>query len=453
MNEKFIQYFKDTFFKNEIELNNFLSSLSKRLKKTIRVNTNKIESEILLERLKNLWYLLTPTFSKNVFYIERWENFNEIERRLWFSLEHLLWYFYIQELWASSSVFYLSDWKVDNSDYLILDIASSPGGKTTQLWEFYPKSFIVANEISRDRTASLISNIERMGLENVWVTCYNGQFIGRLTETFDKILLDAPCSWEWIGFKAIETLKYWNIKNVKKIADLQEKLFESGLNALKIWWEMLYSTCTMNKIEDEWVIENILKKYPESFEIVLQKRFWPHIDNTWWFFVCKIKKLKPIDYKFSHKTELYNEDIKQLTNSSKDIIQKFCKKTWLNLDGKLLLDYKWEILILNKSESFNEIKNRLYFIKLSKKIWKIEKNEFIPYYYLWRDFELPNVVKYEIQDQIELDGYLRWAEIHPGSDFSPGVIQIQFDKINIWLGFVSSEGKIKNIFPKLWLRK
>ncbi|HBA45081.1 TPA: hypothetical protein DEG21_05255 [Patescibacteria group bacterium] len=55
-----------------------------------------------------------------------------------------------------------------------------------------------------------------------------------MTETFDKILLDAPCSGEGIGFKSENTLKYWNIKNVTKIGDLQQKLFEAGLNSLKI---------------------------------------------------------------------------------------------------------------------------------------------------------------------------------------------------------------------------
>ncbi|EKE26021.1 MAG: rRNA (Cytosine-C(5)-)-methyltransferase RsmF, partial [uncultured bacterium (gcode 4)] len=304
MNSKFIEYFKENFFKSENDLKIFLSSLDKHLKKTIRINTNKISPDILLERLKKYNYDLSPTFSKNVYYIERWENFDELEKRLGFTLEHLMWFFYIQELWASSSVFYLSDWKIDETNYLILDMASSPGWKTTQLEEFYPNSFIVANEFSRDRTAQLIANIERMWSENVWLTCYNWQFIWRLTETFDKILLDAPCSWEWIWFKAIESLKYWNLKNVKKIADLQEKLFESWLNALKVGWEMLYSTCTMNKIENEWVIENVLRKYPDSFEIITQKRFWPHIDNTWWFFVTRIKKLKSVDYKFSKKIEL-----------------------------------------------------------------------------------------------------------------------------------------------------
>ncbi|MDD2487364.1 MAG: hypothetical protein PHS92_03270 [Candidatus Gracilibacteria bacterium] len=451
MNEKFIEYFRKNFFENEDELKIFLSSLSKHLKKTIRVNTNKIGSDELVERMKNLGYDLNPTFSKNVFYIERGENFDEIERRLGFSLEHLMGYFYIQELGASSSVFYLSDGVVDKKPYLILDMASSPGGKTTQLAEFYPNSFIVANEFSRDRTAQLIANIERMGNENIGITCYNGQFIGRLTETFDKILLDAPCSGEGIGFKAIETLRYWNLKNVKKIADLQEKLFESGLNALKVGGEMLYSTCTMNKIEDEGVVGNIMNKYPGSFEISFEKRFWPHIDNTGGFFVCRIKKLSSIDYRFSPKFELCNEDIKELSNNDRRIIEKFSKEKGLDLENHSLLNYKGEILAMKSGNSYKEIQKRLYFIRLGKKIGKIEKGEFTPNYYLGRDFELAKVQKYDIKDQMELDNFLRGMEI--GENLKDGIVQIRFDNINIGLGFASNSGRIKNIFPKLWLRK
>ena len=82
MNEKFIEYFKGNFFKDEKELKVFLESLSKRLKKTIRVNTEKIDVKVLLERMRKLGYRLENTFSKNVFYIERGENFEETEKRL-----------------------------------------------------------------------------------------------------------------------------------------------------------------------------------------------------------------------------------------------------------------------------------------------------------------------------------------------------------------------------------
>lgn len=452
MNEKFINYFRENFFDDNEKLKVFLGSLHKNIKKSIRVNTNKIDVKELLKRLKKYWYETIPTFNDKVFYIERWENYSNIEKRLGFSLEHLLGYFYIQELWASSSVFYLADSKIDNSDYLILDMASSPGGKTTQLGEYYPNSFIVANEISRDRTPQLISNIERMWSDNIWVTCYNGQFIGRLTETFDKILLDAPCSGEGIGFKSEDTLKYWNIKNVVKIWALQQKLFEAGLNALKVWWEMLYSTCTMNKIENEGIMLNALKKYPGSFKIVFQKRFWPHIDETGWFFVCKITKLKSIDYKINEKAELSNSEIKNLTLNEQKILDKFCENSWLDLFNFEIFKYKDEVLILKKSEAINKIKDRLYFIKFWKKIGKIEKWQFTPNYYIWRDFPLPKIPAYIIKDDLELNNYLRWAPIW--DNINEEIIQIKYDDLNIWLGFLDkTTSKIKNIFPISWRRK
>ncbi len=452
MNEKFKLYFKTNFFKDQIELDKFLSSLTKHLVKTIRINTNKTSVINLKKRLEKLNYKLSNTFINNVFYTERAENFDELEKRLWFSIEHLIWLFYIQELWASSSVYFLSNWKIDKKEHLILDMASSPGWKTTQLSEYYPNSFIVANEFDKNRTPQLISNIERMWSDNIWITCYNWQFIWRLTETFDKVLLDAPCSGEWIGFKSAESLKYWNIKNVKKISELQKKLFESGLNALKIWWEMLYSTCTMNKIENEQIIDEILKKHPWSFKIIFQKRFWPHIDETWWFFVCKIQKLKSISYHFTPKKELFNTEIKSLEKHEEKILDIFCNKNGLNLENYLIFKYKNEMLALKKQDVYEKIKNRIYFFKLWKKIWKIEWNRFVPNYYVWRDFELEKVFKYKIKDSQELDNYLRWQEIW--ENIKENLIQIQFEGLNIWLGTLNKETwKIRNLFPTWWMRR
>jgi 16S rRNA (cytosine1407-C5)-methyltransferase len=71
MNNSFKQYFKENFFPDEKILDTFIKSLGKPLKKTIRVNTNKISVSELKERLELQNYILTPTFQENVFYIER----------------------------------------------------------------------------------------------------------------------------------------------------------------------------------------------------------------------------------------------------------------------------------------------------------------------------------------------------------------------------------------------
>lgn len=155
-------------------------------------------------------------------------------------------------------------------------MAASPGGKTTQLAEHFPNSIIVANEPTRDRMAQLVSNTERLGNDRTMITNYDGGFYSNLPETFDRILLDAPCSGEGIGFKESQTVKYWNLKNIHTIARLQTKLLDAAFRALKTGGELLYSTCTLNKFENEGVVNTVQARHPESFEVLFEKRFWPH---------------------------------------------------------------------------------------------------------------------------------------------------------------------------------
>ena len=98
MNSAFKDYFKENFFQDEKELEVFLSSLHKHLTKTIRINWNKATVEEEIKSLEAKSYELEPTFQPNVFYAKRKEDSGELERRLGFTLDHLLGKFYIQEL-------------------------------------------------------------------------------------------------------------------------------------------------------------------------------------------------------------------------------------------------------------------------------------------------------------------------------------------------------------------
>ena len=113
-------------------------------------------------------------------------------------------------------------------------MAASPGGKTTQLAEMYPNSFIIANEPTRERIPQLLQNLDRMGSVNIGVTLYPGQYFRHTPEVFDRILLDAPCSGEGTLYKGTDATKHWHIKNIKTIARLQEKLLDASIVALKI---------------------------------------------------------------------------------------------------------------------------------------------------------------------------------------------------------------------------
>ena len=195
LNERFTSYFHDTFFQDkEDEFHSFLAAIEQPIPRTIRIKPGK-EEQVQKNLEKDGW-ILTSTNIPRVYSMDRREDFDPLERRLGFSLDHLLGNFYIQELAAATPVDILADSTIQTDNFLILDMASSPGGKTTQLAEYYPNSFIIANEPTRERIPQLLQNLERMETPNVGVTLYPGQYWKHLPETFDRILLDAPCSGE-----------------------------------------------------------------------------------------------------------------------------------------------------------------------------------------------------------------------------------------------------------------
>ena len=147
-------------------------------------------------RLEKDGWILKPTEIPRMFQVDRKPDFNPLERRLGMSVDHLIGNFYIQELAAAHPVNLLANGKIHEDNFLILDMASSPGGKTTQLAEYFPNSFIIANEPSRERIPQLLQNLSRMHTPNVGITLYPGQQWRHFTEIFDRILLDAPCSGE-----------------------------------------------------------------------------------------------------------------------------------------------------------------------------------------------------------------------------------------------------------------
>lgn len=122
--------------------------------------------EQVRKNLESDGWVLIATHIDRVFAMDRREDFDPLERRLGFSMDHLIGNFYIQELAAAHPVDILANSMIHTERFLILDMAASPGGKTTQLAEYYPDSFIIANEPTRERLPQLLQNLERMGSSN-----------------------------------------------------------------------------------------------------------------------------------------------------------------------------------------------------------------------------------------------------------------------------------------------
>ena len=223
----------------------------------LRVNTLKCSAD-KLSRLIGFELKNTP-FCREGFYIP------EEVQSIGNSPLHHAGAFYVQEPSATSAVEMLG---VEEGDK-VLDLCAAPGGKSTQIAaKLNGKGLLWSNEIVKSRAIILLSNIERMGVRNAVVSnCRPDALCEKLKGYFDKILVDAPCSGEGMFRKNCGAVSEWSVEHVKSCAVRQLRILNSAKYALKEGGELVYSTCTFSREENEEVITRFIKENP-GFSIV-----------------------------------------------------------------------------------------------------------------------------------------------------------------------------------------
>ena len=295
------------------EFQEYLNILKTSPPRSIRCNTLKISPQDLKTRLESKGWKIIQPFSKNpeVMLLNNELQPGELGR----ALEHLLGYYYIQELASMLPVIALEP----NSNELILDLAAAPGSKTTQIAACIKNTgTIIANEISLGRIKILASNLERCGCANTIITKKEGAALCKKLKNqnyqFDRILVDAPCSGEGTLRTSYKTYLMWNIKTIKSLPKIQKSLIKSALEILKPEGILIYSTCTHAPEENEAVIDSILKENKniklekiqlqiktrpgitswdnQTYDAEVKKcaRIYPQDNNTEGFFIAKLRK-------------------------------------------------------------------------------------------------------------------------------------------------------------------
>lgn len=232
-----------------------IGMLTKRLT-TIRVNTIKITIRELMEILKNN----NIKFERVLWYEDALIVKNVTEKELQKLKEYKEGKFYIQSLPSMVPPLVLSPKEDEN----VLDMTSAPGSKTTQMAALMKnKGHILANELDKIRIEQLKYNVKCQGANIVEVRQGRGEDLGKIfPNMFDKVLLDTPCSGEgrFIA-NSVQTYKSWSEKTVNELVKIQKRLFKSAYSACKENGIIVYSTCTINKKENEeivdWAIKNL----------------------------------------------------------------------------------------------------------------------------------------------------------------------------------------------------
>ncbi len=146
----------------------------------------------------------------------------------------------------------------------VLDIAAAPGSKATQMAAMMEsRGRVVAVDVDRARAQRLAFNVERQGARIVEVVAGDGVAVAAASpESFDRVLVDAPCSGEGLFLVGEpNTYRSWSQRLRSRSAASQRRLLDAGVKALKPGGSLVYSTCTLNPVENELAVDDLLRRH------------------------------------------------------------------------------------------------------------------------------------------------------------------------------------------------
>uniref|UniRef100_A0A4W6FK02 tRNA (cytosine(34)-C(5))-methyltransferase n=1 Tax=Lates calcarifer TaxID=8187 RepID=A0A4W6FK02_LATCA len=166
----------------------------------------------------------------------------------------------------------------------ILDMCAAPGSKTAQLIEMlhsdmdvpFPEGFVIANDVDNKRCYLLVHQAKRLNSPCIMVVNHDASCIPTLQIDsdgkkdilfYDRILCDVPCSGDGTMRKNIDVWKKWTTSNSLHLHGLQLRIAVRGVEQLAVGGRMVYSTCSLNPIEDEAVIAALLEKSEGALEL------------------------------------------------------------------------------------------------------------------------------------------------------------------------------------------
>ena len=396
---------------NDEEIKQLATSLTKKSEHALLLNTEKMSQEQLLSIYPSL---KKHPIVKNAFI------YDKDEFDLGKSVYHELGCFYLQEPSAMLPAFLLNP----ESGDLVLDLCAAPGGKSMQASLLMKnEGLIISNDISKQRAFAIVENAERLGRGNLLITNNDFSLIyDKFLNTFDKIILDAPCSGSGMFRKENKMKEDWSYQKVLKNAEIQKSLISIAYSMLKPGGLMVYSTCSFSYEEDEEVIAYLLNNSDASLvDIPNSELFYKNKTNGYGIHLLPF--LFPGE---GHYIAL----IKKHGQLNKKTDQKYYQKK-----------EKFGDYLFTLSESFSM--KHLNVIRYGVKIGQVDKND-IRYDYHYARF----INSFDNELEIDLESLLKYYQGETiNQSINKGYILLKYQGINV--DIAKSDGRIiKNRLPK-----
>ncbi|KAJ2318308.1 tRNA (cytosine-5-)-methyltransferase ncl1 [Coemansia sp. RSA 2611] len=169
-----------------------------------------------------------------------------------------------------------------HSDHFVLDMCAAPGSKTAQLVEALhagaagavPAGLVVANDADYKRACMLVHQMNRLTSPNIVVTNHSGERFPNVRTAagdmvqFDRILCDVPCSGDGTTRKNVRVWESWSPDDAHALNPLQTKILQRAAYLLKTGGRLVYSTCSLNPVENEAVVAHVLDHFEGALRLV-----------------------------------------------------------------------------------------------------------------------------------------------------------------------------------------
>ncbi|WP_251623212.1 methyltransferase RsmF C-terminal domain-like protein [Odoribacter lunatus] len=335
-----------------------------------------------------------------------------------------------------------------------LDLCAAPGGKSTLLSAALPPdSLLVANEVIRSRAAILKENLIKWGADNIVITNSDPSEFAALPDSFDLILVDAPCSGEGMFRKDEKAVTEWSERNLLLCSERQQRILDNIWNSLKPGGYLVYSTCTYNPAENEEMLRHLLTRhdarsiaveYPAEEAIVPTShgyQFYPHRIQGEGFFIGVVQKqtgntTSPTPKRSKRNTPRLPEELQRMLPP---------EGAWTcyvrdNIFGILparhadfIEELEKHLHILYKGTELAEVNGRKIRLQPSLALYPYLNKEAVT----CRKVDLPSALRYLKKEDITVD--------------APAGAWVLITYNSIGLGWGKSVGnRLNNYYPKEW---
>ncbi|MEO1049811.1 MAG: rRNA methyltransferase [Bacteroidota bacterium] len=369
--------------------------------------------------------------------------------------------YYVQE---TSSMFLeqaFSQHVSEGEPLKVLDLCAAPGGKSTHLASLINgDSLLVSNEVIQSRANILSENLQKWGTPNVVITQNDPSRFTPLTNLFDVILVDAPCSGEGLFRRDKKAVAEWSEESVKLCSQRQKRILMDVWPALKPGGVLIYSTCTYNRSENE---ENLhWLKEQEDFESlpitlasnwgvqevnekdVFAYRFFPHFLKGEGLFYSVLKKADDI----GHEPNMRVKRPQYIKSKA----HQHLNNDWLiNSDDRTILERGQQVLSfqIDQLVLLNYLTEKLSVIHAGIDLGEVGRKEVIPSaaLALSNNINRGNFTEYGLDESTALK-YLKKEAIYL-EGLAQGWVLVNYQDTP--LGWCKHLGnRTNNYFPKPW---